>query len=67
MRPQWWPTSTVWELLLPRHCAGCGAPGEHLCATCRRELAVPPERVVPHASPHVPVFAMVRIPAPIAG
>ncbi|WP_026196105.1 ComF family protein [Corynebacterium lubricantis] len=46
------------ELLLPRHCAGCGAPGEHLCAECKHELARPPERVVTRESPHVPVFSL---------
>ncbi|MHA2788271.1 ComF family protein [Corynebacterium sp. S7] len=46
------------ELLLPRHCAGCGAPGEHLCSKCRHELARPPQRVVTRESPHVPVFSL---------
>lgn len=46
------------ELVLPRHCAGCGAPGELLCPACRVSLANPPQRVFPPTSPHVPVFAL---------
>ena len=45
------------ELLLPRRCGGCGAPGEHLCADCRRALTQPPQRVSPRTHPHVPTFA----------
>lgn len=46
------------ELVLPRHCAGCGAPGHLLCPTCKRDLAAPPQRAFPPTSPHVPVFAL---------
>lgn len=46
------------ELLLPRRCAGCGAPGEVLCARCRTELAAPPHRVSPRVEPGVPVWAL---------
>lgn len=46
------------ELLFPRHCAGCQAPGHVLCARCRRDLATPPRRVTPQLLPHVPVFAL---------
>lgn len=48
----------VGELLLPRRCAGCGAAGEMLCASCRAALATPPERVFPRTPPHVPVYAL---------
>ena len=48
----------VGELFLPRHCAGCGAPGSVLCRTCRTELAALPRRVSPQHLPHVPVFAL---------
>lgn len=48
----------VVELVLPRRCAGCGAPGYLLCPTCRTVLAAPPRRVFPPTSPHVPVFAL---------
>lgn len=48
----------VGELFLPRHCAGCGAPGSVLCHTCRTELAAVPRRVSPQHLPHVPVFAL---------
>lgn len=37
----------VFELLLPRRCAGCGAPGETLCTTCRREWSRVPHQVSP--------------------
>lgn len=46
------------ELVLPRHCTGCGAQGFLLCDACRTVLATPPERVFPPTSPHVPVFAL---------
>ncbi|MCF4006066.1 ComF family protein [Corynebacterium uropygiale] len=46
------------ELLVPRRCAGCHAPGEILCAECRRVLASPPRRVEPRVLTHVPVFAL---------
>lgn len=46
------------ELLLPRRCAGCGAPGEVLCARCRTELAAPPQRVSPRVESGVPVWAL---------
>lgn len=46
------------ELVLPRRCAGCAAPGELLCPACRVALAAPPARVFPPTSPHVPVFAL---------
>lgn len=45
------------ELLLPRRCAGCAAPGEHLCGDCRVALSAPPQRVSPPTFPHAPVFA----------
>lgn len=28
----------AWDLLAPRCCAGCGAPGERWCAACRAEF-----------------------------
>lgn len=52
------------ELLLPRRCAGCGAPGHVLCQRCRVGLATPPHRVFPNTSPHVPVFALGPYAAP---
>lgn len=42
---------------MPRHCAGCGTPGAHLCAACRQELARPPARVTPRVDVHVPVYS----------
>ena len=47
----------VAELVLPRRCAGCAAPGQVLCGECRATLAAPPRRVFPLVTPHVPVFA----------
>lgn len=46
------------ELLLPRHCAGCGAFGETMCRACRRSLVSPPKRVFTPVDPHVPVWAL---------
>ncbi|MBG6123159.1 ComF family protein [Corynebacterium aquatimens] len=46
------------ELIIPRRCAGCGAPGDHLCSRCKRGLASPPYRVSPAVNPLVPVFAL---------
>ena len=48
----------IGELLLPRRCAGCRAPGTLLCPSCRKGLATPPQRVFPNTTPHAPVFAL---------
>lgn len=48
----------IGELLLPRRCAGCRAPGHLLCPRCRTQLAAPPFRHTPGAPVHVPVFAL---------
>ncbi|WP_083984488.1 ComF family protein [Corynebacterium epidermidicanis] len=45
------------ELLLPKHCAGCRAPGEALCPACRRHLARPPQRIFTRVDPHIPVWS----------
>lgn len=45
------------DLLLPRHCAGCGAPSEHVCARCREVLRSPPRRIHTRVDPHVPVWS----------
>lgn len=42
------------DLVLPRACAGCGAPGPLLCAGCRLDLAGP-GRLVPAPAVPVPV------------
>ncbi len=39
------------DLVLPVVCAGCGAPGEWLCAPCRSRLAGPARLVRPHQAP----------------
>ncbi|QGU02684.1 DNA utilization protein GntX [Corynebacterium kalinowskii] len=46
------------ELLLPKHCAGCGAAGRALCSACRRHLARPPRRIFTPVDPHIPVWAL---------
>lgn len=46
------------ELILPRRCAGCGAAGEVLCASCARELEAPPFRVTPGVDTFAPVYAL---------
>lgn len=46
------------DLLLPRRCAGCGDPGEHLCPRCRRALRTPPQRIHTPVDPHVPVWSL---------
>lgn len=46
------------ELLLPKHCAGCGAAGKTLCSACRRHLARPPHRIFTPVDPHLPVWAL---------
>ena len=48
----------MFELLLPRRCAGCGAAGVTLCEPCRHEWRRPPFRVDPRVDPRVPVFAL---------
>ncbi|MCK7637707.1 ComF family protein [Corynebacterium pygosceleis] len=46
------------ELLLPKHCAGCGAVGVTLCEPCRTAWRRIPFRVEPRVDPRVPVFAL---------
>lgn len=46
------------DLLLPRRCAGCGAPGGHLCRRCRLVLCTPPQRIHTRVDPHVPVWSL---------
>lgn len=48
----------IGELILPRACAGCGAPGHLLCPRCKTDLAAPPFRHTPKVDTHVPVFAL---------
>lgn len=45
------------ELVLPRSCAGCGAPGQLLCRNCRVVLAQPPRRITPRADVLAPVYS----------
>nr|WP_244311063.1 ComF family protein [Corynebacterium hindlerae] len=46
------------ELLLPKHCASCGAAGQTLCEACRRTLSKPPHRVFTTEDPHIPIWTM---------
>lgn len=48
----------MFELILPRRCAGCGAAGSVLCSRCTAELRSPPFRVTPGVDTYVPVFAL---------
>ncbi|MEK7520132.1 MAG: ComF family protein [Patescibacteria group bacterium] len=44
------PFRFVFDLLFPLSCAGCGAEGTVLCASCERRIVI---RRVPHHPPHV--------------
>ena len=46
------------ELIFPRACAGCGAPGEVLCAQCREHLRHPPYLVARPRPLGAPVYAL---------
>ncbi|WP_422749001.1 ComF family protein [Mycobacterium sp. WMMD1722] len=51
------------DLVLPRQCGGCGAPGRTWCDRCAGELTVRPDQphiVVPRVDPGVPVFSLGR-------
>ena len=47
------------ELLFPKSCAGCGAAGVSLCASCQEELRRVPHRVSCTVDPRVPVWALI--------
>lgn len=47
----------VLELLLPRRCAGCGAPGVSLCEGCRAEWSRVPYQVSPQFG-ELPVWSL---------
>lgn len=46
------------ELIFPRACAGCGAPGEVLCPPCRDHLRQPPYMVARPRLLGAPVYAL---------
>lgn len=46
------------ELLLPQQCAGCGAAGSVLCASCQQRLRTPPQHISCTVDPQVPVWAL---------
>ena len=46
------------ELIFPRACAGCGAPGEVLCPQCRDHLRQPPYMVARPRPLGAPVYAL---------
>lgn len=48
----------VGELLVPKACAGCGAPGAVLCRPCREHLRQPPHPVYRDRELGMPVFAL---------
>lgn len=55
------------ELLFPRACAGCAAPGYLLCPACKKRLATPPFQHTPNLTVHVPVFTLGTYDAPHRG
>ena len=70
VRHRWWHTrdtgkegGDMLELLFPKSCAGCGAAGVSLCASCQEELRRVPHRVSCTVDPRVPVWAL----SPYAG
>ena len=46
------------DLVLPRSCAGCGAPGRHLCAGCEALLRAPHPHAPSPAPPGLPRLAV---------
>ena len=49
------------DLVLPKECGGCGAPGTRWCLTCAGALAVltdEPMVITPRVDPGVPVFSL---------
>jgi predicted amidophosphoribosyltransferase len=55
------------DLVLPRQCGGCGAPGTRWCQMCAAALQVAPDQphvVSPRLDPGVPVFALGRYAGP---
>lgn len=48
----------VGELLIPRACAGCKAPGQVLCAACQEHLRAPPYQVTRRVLLDPPIFAL---------
>lgn len=44
-------TESLLDLVAPRACAGCAAPGYLLCPACRSVLAVPARRTSPRPAP----------------
>ncbi|MFI5777776.1 ComF family protein [Nocardia sp. NPDC051570] len=53
------------DLILPRQCGGCGAPGTDWCVICAESLAGPPIRARPRADPGVPCWALGRYRGPL--
>ena len=46
------------ELALPKTCAGCGAGGVVLCATCRQEWSAIPNQISTRIDPGIPVWSL---------
>jgi predicted amidophosphoribosyltransferase len=57
-------TAALADLVLPRACAGCRAPGPELCAACRLALSGPP-RPRPRAGVDVPVWSSATYEGPV--
>ena len=54
----WCRAVSVRELIFPRACAGCRAPGHVLCPQCREHLRQPPYLVSRPRLLGAPVFAL---------
>ncbi len=55
------------DLMLPRQCGGCAAPGVDWCAECGNTLTVQPDEprlVAPRLDPGVPVLSLGRYAGP---
>lgn len=50
--------SALFDLVLPRICGGCAAPGTGWCRSCARELTDAPVEVRPRVQPGVPVWSL---------
>ncbi|MDF5821059.1 phosphoribosyltransferase family protein [Corynebacterium felinum] len=48
----------TWELLFPKECAGCAAPGQILCGQCKRVWSAPPQQISLRIDPGVPIYSL---------
>ncbi len=50
--------ASLLDLVLPRECGGCEAPGTQWCGRCENALSAPPLEVRPRVDPGVPCWAL---------